>query len=131
MSVLEKTKDLCLALKESSEMKNFLAAKEELLNSPEDKDRLERYLSSMAKASEAEREGKSLSPEEKLDLERTSKMVAFYPITSRYLGTQQAYLKLVKQVSTMLNAAMENKEIPDCSSNGKTQCTGSCSDCGQ
>lgn len=128
--VLEKAKELCIALQECPEFKNFQAAKEEVLNNPESKDRLERYLEMMNKASQAEKENRPLTVEEKSDLEKISKAAAFYPDTGRFLGTQKQFLDLFRQVSVMLQAAAQNKEIPDCSSKQNGQCTGSCSDCG-
>jgi len=130
LSVLEKARELCIAIKESPEFKNYQEAKEKVLNNPEDKDRLERYLELMNKASQAEKENRSLTMEEKYNLERISKAVAFYPETGRFLAVQKQFFDLFQQVSTMLQATAQNREIPDCSSKKSGKCTGSCEDCG-
>lgn len=132
VSVLEKAQELCTAIKQSAEFKNFQQAKEALMNSPEDKDRLERYLLALKEVQQKEQEGHELTLEEKYHIQQLSKMVSFYPITTTYLGTQQAYLRLLKQIYGMIQAASQDKEIPNCSEkkSASGECTGSCQECG-
>ena len=132
MSVLEKAKELCLAIQESSEFKKYQEAKEILLANPEAKERMEKYLELVNKANEAEKENRQLTPEERDDLRRVSGMISFYPETARFSATQQEYYKMINQILSMIQATTANKPLPDCSSKKQqgSQCSGSCSDCG-
>jgi len=132
LSVLEKAKELCLAIRESTEFKNFQDAKEQLLANPEAKERMERYLQLVEQAQQAEKEGRELTLEEKDDLKRVSSMISFYTETARFSAMQQTYYKMIRQVYEMIQATSENRPLPECSGNQEKggQCTGSCQDCG-
>jgi len=132
LSVLEKAKELYLAIRESQELKNFQEAKEILLANPEAKERMEKYLQLIEKANQAEKENRDLSLEEKDELKKLASIIAFYLETARFAATQQDYYRLIQQILTIIRAASDNKPLPDCEeSKGKSsQCTGSCRDCG-
>lgn len=132
LSVLEKAKDLCLALRDSQEFKNFQEAKEILISNPDAKDRWERYQRLVQKASEAEKANKQLDLEDRDDLRRMISSISFYPETARFSAAQQAYYGLVQQILNMIEAISDNRPLPSCSENKEKspQCTGSCGDCG-
>lgn len=128
MSIFEQTKELCLAIQNSEEFKNFKEAKEAVLANPESRNRLEAYLELVEKSALAEKNHTSLSDEEKDRLNKYLKTVSFYPDTARFLATREQFFTTVQKIYKMIQAAVQGKEIPkDCSCS--SDC-GSCQDCG-